>query len=850
MVFTPRNVLLGNPVQDDWIPNPKHLALLLEQMERLAAGDTVAARSAAELDLVAVGDADRWGVVRGAAMAAENGYYLGDSGTGAWEKVRGLPDTLAVLAAVAGTGNAITADTEPGVDPAEVRMVLLLDPPGTNGAGGVTLRLNGGAVESVTTASGGVLATGDIQHHVATWFVRSGSGWVQPVPSRTGATMDVQGQWSALQTYTRAQFVTQSNKLFYLDAETSTGESPEDGAPWVLIVDFTEITPFIEGYSRQEATSLSFGGSVKIITTNGYAVGGDLGGADYKRISFAELAGYPAASYFRSTDRYMPDGSTDATNGGYWVICSTRPTPKMFGAVGDYDTDDTAAVLAWLAFFAVSRKPLGGGLGVYRLTDNIQFPEGVVIYGEGNAKIASFPQTGGDKSLLRPGYKSRIKGTAFVFDGSSPSTSYTTTRSDRFSSQKPCMIYSHFAPCDLRDFAIIQDMDVLDSGGSMTTAGTDNRSAAYDAGLLLTCTQGNLQNLTVFGYFDNAGVIIAAKNTDGISDPDYNQLSNCLITSGLAIIGGDTASVGDTGLTGTEVVQCGLYGADHHERTSTDPDVPTLFIDINLATTGEGRGHTFLGCNFRGYANTAIKFDHCDDISILGGTTEFSQVAAAGLNSDGEIVGTGNTQRLRLMGLAATGGLGIGTLINTVQGPVQVIGAGGFDGAYFAEHGRGVALHGASDDAVVQLTDDFSSTVTGWTMRLDSSNSDAFEMRYDGAALHRLKTDGALDTPLRLSQSSATTISSGAITRPSQSYVQIETEGAAASDDLDTINGGTQGDMIILKAASSSRTVVVKDSTGNLRLAGDFNLDNGQDSIGLIFDGATWNELFRSDNSA
>lgn len=102
------------------------------------------------------------------------------------------------------------------------------------------------------------------------------------------------------------------------------------------------------------------------------------------------------------------------------------------------------------------------------------------------------------------------------------------------------------------------------------------------------------------------------------------------------------------------------------------------------------------------------------------------------------------------------------------------------------------------------------------------------------------------------------TISSGAVTlaasdKPIQ-MLELDTEGAAATDDLDTINmtgGGKNGQIVTVWAASSARTVVVKDGTGNLYLAGDFSLDNSSDSITLQWwEGAGFYELSRSDNGA
>lgn len=93
------------------------------------------------------------------------------------------------------------------------------------------------------------------------------------------------------------------------------------------------------------------------------------------------------------------------------------------------------------------------------------------------------------------------------------------------------------------------------------------------------------------------------------------------------------------------------------------------------------------------------------------------------------------------------------------------------------------------------------------------------------------------------------TIATGAITA-TRSYHSVDTEADAITDDLDTISGGSEGDLLIIRANNSARTVVAKDGTGNLALAGDFTMDNAQDTLTMIYDGASWLELSRSDNGA
>lgn len=82
------------------------------------------------------------------------------------------------------------------------------------------------------------------------------------------------------------------------------------------------------------------------------------------------------------------------------------------------------------------------------------------------------------------------------------------------------------------------------------------------------------------------------------------------------------------------------------------------------------------------------------------------------------------------------------------------------------------------------------------------------------------------------------TISSGAIT-PTGAFHTVDTQSDAASDDLDTINGGTDGERIYLRAAHTDRTVVIKDGTGNIETADgqDISLVNTEKVVTLLYDG-------------
>lgn len=105
--------------------------------------------------------------------------------------------------------------------------------------------------------------------------------------------------------------------------------------------------------------------------------------------------------------------------------------------------------------------------------------------------------------------------------------------------------------------------------------------------------------------------------------------------------------------------------------------------------------------------------------------------------------------------------------------------------------------------------------------------------------------DLTLTGKLNLSDPSELTISSGAITITRSNH-DVDTEADAATDNLDTINGGTEGDIVILRPESSARTVVVT-SAGNIRPAGGtFDLDDSQRNITLIMRVANWHEIARN----
>lgn len=127
------------------------------------------------------------------------------------------------------------------------------------------------------------------------------------------------------------------------------------------------------------------------------------------------------------------------------------------------------------------------------------------------------------------------------------------------------------------------------------------------------------------------------------------------------------------------------------------------------------------------------------------------------------------------------------------------------------------------------------------------ATTDYVKAIYDGTAFQIISpTSKHPFKGLRFPDQGELTISSGAITVTGTHHT-IDTESDAASDDLDTINGGSDGMIIIIRAENTARTVVIKNGTGNIETPddNDITLDTTEKEVMLKYDGATsdWHVL-------
>jgi len=95
-----------------------------------------------------------------------------------------------------------------------------------------------------------------------------------------------------------------------------------------------------------------------------------------------------------------------------------------------------------------------------------------------------------------------------------------------------------------------------------------------------------------------------------------------------------------------------------------------------------------------------------------------------------------------------------------------------------------------------------------------------------------LKENIALEAPVELTIDGA-----GAVTK-TKSYHTIDTDGDAADDELITINGGNDGDIIFIQAEDDAHTVIIKNLGGNIHCGVDIHLADTHDIIMLMYDAA------------
>lgn len=137
--------------------------------------------------------------------------------------------------------------------------------------------------------------------------------------------------------------------------------------------------------TRTIAIAATIDGGIRHLRTAGYTNVGDGGGGLYKRVATAPSH----SARFRSADRFLPNGATDNTNGGWWELDFTSGIiwAAQLGAVPDEGVTNNLTAIQAAIDLAGWRGTVYLSSGVYNCSAAPTNPKGVHIRGQGYITI-------------------------------------------------------------------------------------------------------------------------------------------------------------------------------------------------------------------------------------------------------------------------------------------------------------------------------------------------------------------------------------------------------------------------------------------------------------------------------
>lgn len=330
--------------------------------------------------------------------AAYNGIYRksGASGSGSWTRVADLPYSFIIATdAGAGTANAIQATTAIPVSNSALVWLNIFE---ANTASPVTVSFNGGAALTIKTNGGNNVTAGGLVAGTVVMGIVSGSTF-RLVSDQASSAIVAAAE--AAQAAAEAAAASINQRIY-----TSVALAQADTIP--ALAKRVQTLFYAPNYAQPATLK---------------------GGAYYRRVHKDITLNYASRGWFRSADRFLPDGTADSTNGGYWLLDEEVPNAHQFGGIGDGVVDDADALQALLDFWSVpaqqvsgsvTSRPLamaGGGRvripkGVWRHTRTLYQNAYVVIEGDGNVMFPQAPLSGSwfaqnafpNATILRPDF--------------------------------------------------------------------------------------------------------------------------------------------------------------------------------------------------------------------------------------------------------------------------------------------------------------------------------------------------------------------------------------------------------------------------------------------------------------
>ena len=508
---------------------------------------------------------------------------------------------------------------------------------------------------------------------------------------------------------------------------------------------------------------------------------------------------------------------------------------RDYGAIGDGVTDDSAAFTAAVAVGTAVYVPAGTYLtGSFNL-------DGIVLFGEGTVKW----KTSATQNWITLTNGGSLKDLSF--DGNAANQSHAgPTGINVLTSPSTAIQGCDFS--NFRKYIILTDED----NGSMYGRVTNCRF--HDSGTIANANAISIRS---------SNWIVSGNHFEGGWGSDAHMVRTGNFTA-------STVPVENTVINGnffTNTPYSGVVLELYSQHTSiTGNTFDTMQQAIKMETAGSTVLYTAITGNTFQNITITTAFNFQGDYVVFSGNTVINSTGGidAGDNSvvsnnvlinvgdathgsivqDSSFSGVVITGNLILNapydGITASGGSGVisgNRIKTTTRRAININGdKHSVTGNYIEGTVDGIVVNSGTSDSV------FTGNVvlTASNDAYSYAKNDDFKTNYFDWA----SNVGSLGTVFSY------TIATGAIIiGRSDKFVSVDTEAAAATDDLDTITAANAyiGQIITLRSVSAARVVTAKDGT-NLKLAGDFVMDATEDSLTLLWHGTFWQELARSNN--
>lgn len=574
----------------------------------------------------------------------------------------------------------------------------------------------------------------------------------------------------------------------------------------------------------------------------------------------------PATTPFTGTNKLIgtqDDGKTRNFNLSdlyNYIIGQGQANVQAFGAVGNGVTDDTVAIKAACSYLAGRG---GGSLyfpstpNYYLITDAIPIPSNTTVFGDGAASTIRCPSIGWSLTstdrygLLNVKGVNNIRIVGLHLYSTKNADNTHTPKLIYFESVNNLLIESNF----LENSAF----EGIWSGGSPSAAREVRIICNYVTNVGYPNSFGGLPAIQP-NCFD---VVISGNELYDVGSGISPSASNIVVSGNkirqVQVVGistGDGGDYGNTAITGNVVEITANANTPYGIRVDGGSGVAR-----RCAVTGNKiLINGALGVNAFGIGmNSALH------ASITDNTIEID-VKGNGILVQGQAGGAYATIRNNVVrytnegvsaGVIAISGVpnGGGNTLNVASSDNFVYGLTRANGgqAYYFPTSPGTSNVTMTDDirteGATQIGGISDASPTNDNIPV-SYNSNLTLPSIKGANIYAQMLSLGTISIINLASGVLDISGTGASVLKRQSIVVMDTQGAISSDNLNTITGSQPGDILILQSAANGRTVVVKNNTGNLKLAGsDFSLSNTDMRIMLQSNGTTLFELCRSANT-